>query len=209
MYPIWIKQNLNEFRPRVSKTSHICTARTRMLSSITNQNQNDNYASWMLLIYFPHDHGFRERMTISTIIRRMIIAMQVHFRVFFCSFFAFWRRFVPVSICSAAPVTCVSMLSSISPWASTKTPKSRKIWCRSWSFFSISFTASCRSWISCSVSSTCKSVKFRQDNPALSASRLQFLQLHWPKELVPFLALAPELLSERSARRCLFLSAYR
>jgi hypothetical protein len=44
-----------------------------MLSSITNKNQNDNYA-WMLLIYFPHDHGFRERMTTSTIIRRMIIA---------------------------------------------------------------------------------------------------------------------------------------
>ena len=112
MYPIWIKQNLNEFRPRVSKTtSHICTARTRMLSSITNQNQNDNYA-WMLLIYFPHDHGFRERMTISTIIRRMIIAMQVHFRVFFCSFFAFWRRFVPVSICSAAPVTWAEKIKS-------------------------------------------------------------------------------------------------
>jgi hypothetical protein len=77
--------------------SHICTARTRMLR-VTPTNQHDNYASWMLLIYllFPHVHGFRERMTISTIIRRMIIAMQVHFRVFFCSFLAFWRWLVPV-----------------------------------------------------------------------------------------------------------------
>ena len=38
-------------------------------------------------------------------------------------------------------------------------------------------------------------------HPPLSASRLKFLQLHRPKELVPFLALAPELLYERFARR--------
>ena len=38
-------------------------------------------------------------------------------------------------------------------------------------------------------------------HPALSASRLKFLQLYRLKELVPFLALAPELLSERFARR--------
>ena len=46
-------------------------------------------------------------------------------------------------------------------------------------------------------------------HPALSASRLKFLQLYRLKELVPFLALAPELLSERFARRHLFLSACR
>jgi len=46
-------------------------------------------------------------------------------------------------------------------------------------------------------------------HPALSASRLKFLLLHRPKELVPFLALAPESLSEIFARRHLFLSACR
>ena len=65
-----------------------------------------------LSIYFPQFHGFRERMMTSTIIRRMIIAMQVHFRVFFCSFFAFWRKFVPVLICSSALVTWAENIRS-------------------------------------------------------------------------------------------------
>jgi hypothetical protein len=42
-------------------------------------------------------------------------------------------------------------------------------------------------------------------HPASSAIRLKFLQLYRLKELVPFLALAPELLSERFARHRLFL----
>ena len=51
--------------------------------------------------------------------------------------------------------TCCSMLSSISPWASTSTAMSRKIWCSSIRLFSSSFTASCRSLISAKVSNTC------------------------------------------------------
>ena len=52
--------------------------------------------------------------------------------------------------------TCASILSSISPCASTKTAISRKIWCRSSRLRSNSFTASWRSWISARVSIACK-----------------------------------------------------
>lgn len=91
-------------------------------------------------------------------IMRIIIAMHVHFRVFFCSLLAFWRAPIPDWIWSSAfvtcmqrkkitntefsksihictknsyflsPLTCASMLSSMSPWASINTAMSRKIY---------------------------------------------------------------------------------
>lgn len=92
-----------------------CVAYTQieLYNNITNQNKHEHDDSEMLVFYFAH--GFKERTITRTIIRRMIIATQVHFRVLFCRIFAFRRRFVPVCTCSAAPVTCDSMLSRISP----------------------------------------------------------------------------------------------
>mmetsp|Transcript_668 Transcript_668/g.1939 ORF Transcript_668/g.1939 Transcript_668/m.1939 type:complete len:261 (-) Transcript_668:244-1026(-) len=64
------------------------------------------------------------------------------------------------------------MLSSISPWASTSTAMSMKIWCKSSSDRSRSCTASCRSRISAMVSATCPRPcsmmarwKMRSDSP--------------------------------------------
>ncbi len=61
-------------------------------------------------------------------------------------------RNIKIVLKGALIVTWDSMSLSCSPWASTRTAISRKIWCNSSKFFSISFTVSCRSWISRMVS---------------------------------------------------------
>jgi len=59
---------------------------------------------------------------------------------------------IKIVLKGASIVTWDSISLSCSPWASTRTAISRKIWCNSSRFFSISFTVSCRSWISRMVS---------------------------------------------------------
>lgn len=77
-------------------------------------------------------------------------------------------------ICVEWKYTCASMLSSISPWASTSTAMSRKIWCKSSKLRSSSLTASCRSWISAKVSITCNSGKSQSAEFAAGLGLLNF-----------------------------------
>lgn len=124
--------------------------------------------------------------------------------------------------------TCVSMLLSISPWESTNTAKSRKICIKDnlipeqvWSpqrlviHYLLQIKKLPLNLFHCVMAllDLLQCVQYLQmrenHHSSLSASRVKFLQLNGPKELVPFLALAPEWLSGRFARRRLFLSACR
>mmetsp|Transcript_29299 Transcript_29299/g.74633 ORF Transcript_29299/g.74633 Transcript_29299/m.74633 type:complete len:279 (-) Transcript_29299:274-1110(-) len=100
----------------------------------------------------------------SATMSTMNSAQHIILRVFFCSCFASCRACVPPCTYSTLRATCFSMLSSISPCASTSTAMSRKIWCSSSRLCSRSLTARWRSWISASVSSTrprpCSSIAF-------------------------------------------------
>lgn len=150
--------------------------------------------------------------TTAIITRRIMIAMHIHFREFFWSFFAFWSTLVPLWTCSTAVVTwtrfpltrstkqcimCMHAQNHSGQWCQRRSKpdfqcclrsllepplkppyqgksvqisqsysrhlisssinlgRYRYTWCKSSSFFSISFTASCLSWISSTVLSTC------------------------------------------------------
>ena len=81
-----------------------------------------------------------------------MMAIQVHFLVFFWCFLAVCNCSAPLLTNDWALATWLSMSSNCSPWASTSTAMSRNTWCNSCRFFSISFTASCLSCISLIVS---------------------------------------------------------
>lgn len=99
------------------------------------------------------DQSGKVRTTISRMIRRM--AMQVHFLELFCNTLASWSWSVPLLTNELACATWLSISFNCCPCASTSAAMSRKIWCSSIKFFSISFTASCLSWISDMVSIIC------------------------------------------------------
>lgn len=101
-----------------------------------------------------HDQFLRTigRTIIKMIISNNIIAMQVHFRVFFWCFLAIVNCWTPPLTYELARATWLSMSSSCSPWDWTSTAMSMKTWCSSLRCLSISFTESCLSWISWIVS---------------------------------------------------------
>lgn len=71
-------------------------------------------------------HGLSTPRTITaTIMRRIMMAMHVHLRVFFCSFFAFCKAVVPDCTWSTALDTCVEMTYNIDYWANVYTEKKK------------------------------------------------------------------------------------
>uniref|UniRef100_A0A0A8Z951 Uncharacterized protein n=1 Tax=Arundo donax TaxID=35708 RepID=A0A0A8Z951_ARUDO len=82
-------------------------------------------------------------------------AMHIHLRLLFWYSRAVSSSTAPRRTKELACATWLSMSFSWCPCASTSAAMSRNTWCRSSRLRSISFTASCRSWISEMVSSTC------------------------------------------------------
>mmetsp|Transcript_23457 Transcript_23457/g.51499 ORF Transcript_23457/g.51499 Transcript_23457/m.51499 type:complete len:214 (+) Transcript_23457:727-1368(+) len=90
----------------------------------------------------------------SATMSRMKMAQHMYLRVCFCSCLASCNAAVPSFTKLTLRATCFSMLSSISPCASTSTAMSRKMLCSSSRDCSRSLTAAWRSRISANVSST-------------------------------------------------------
>ncbi len=116
--------------------------------------------AWFQISSSPQIAPVLRRMGRMIIRSRMMIketAKHIHLRLLLWCCLAILNSPVPLCTNESALFTCCSISFNCSPWLSTSTAMSRKIWCSSNRFFSMSFIALWRSWISWTVSVICLS----------------------------------------------------
>lgn len=92
--------------------THVC-----MKYKTIQSTSYHNSTSLILKHYWLFDHGLITVTTITTtIMRRINIAMHIHLREFFCSFFALCRALAPDWTWSTAPETCGKEKKNMLQW---------------------------------------------------------------------------------------------